>query len=583
MAGTKVAEIREAFSPEEPASWVANLWDDYNNQRDGWVREKVELGKYIFATDTTSTSNESLPWKNSTTIPKICQIRDNLHANYLSSLFPNDRWLQWLAYSEDAAVQDKAKIITAYMDNKAREGGLQDVVSLLLYDYIDYGNAFAMPSFERRFNNVEGEQVVSFIGPKAERIHPLDIVGNPQATGWDKTFKIVRSIKTMGELLTLAEDNPGQQFWLDVIQKRQDKMNMLSGFKREDFDKAIQYSVDGFGSYYEYMRSRYVEVLEFYGDYHAADGTFKRNQRITITDRSTVANQVDIPTYSGEAPIFHVGWRKRSDNIWAMGPLDNLVGMQYRLDHLENAKADAVDLAIQPPLKIIGEVEQFNWGPSAEIHIDAEGDVQELLKNLSPVIASASEMEALEMRMELYAGAPREAMGIRSPGEKTAFEVQVLDNATSRIFQSKINQFERELLEKLLNGMLEETHRNLDVPDVVRVLDDDLGAVQFINITKNDITAKGILRPVGARHFAEQANQLQNLVGVSNTPIWAETAAHRSNKEMARYLENILDIRGYTIFQPNVGVDEQKETESLMAQASEDLEVEAQVNVAGTE
>jgi hypothetical protein len=27
-----------------------------------------------------------------------------------------------------------------------------------------------------------------------------------------------------------------------------------------------------------------------------------------------------------------------------MGPLDNLVGLQYRIDHLENAKADALDL-----------------------------------------------------------------------------------------------------------------------------------------------------------------------------------------------------------------------------------------------
>jgi hypothetical protein len=40
-----------------------------------------------------------------------------------------------------------------------------------------------------------------------------------------------------------------------------------------------------------------------------------------------------------------------------MGPLDNLVGMQYRIDHLENLKADVFDLIAFPPLKIKGYVE----------------------------------------------------------------------------------------------------------------------------------------------------------------------------------------------------------------------------------
>jgi hypothetical protein len=33
--------------------------------------------------------------------------------------------------------------------------------------------------------------------------------------------------------------------------------------------------------------------------------------------------------------------------------------------------------------------------------------------------------------MEMMAGAPREAMGIRTPGEKTAFEVRAYDSCWS--------------------------------------------------------------------------------------------------------------------------------------------------------
>ena len=35
--------------------------------------------------------------------------------------------------------------------------------------------------------------------------------------------------------------------------------------------------------------------------------------------------------------------------------------------------------------------------------------------------------------MEEMAGAPKEAMGFRSPGEKTAYEVQRMENAASQV------------------------------------------------------------------------------------------------------------------------------------------------------
>ena len=91
---TKVAEIISLVGQEDGAAWVSSLWDRFNNQRREWIEEKKELRDYVFATDTRSTTNSSLPWKNSTTLPKLCQIRDNLHSNYITALFPNESWLQ---------------------------------------------------------------------------------------------------------------------------------------------------------------------------------------------------------------------------------------------------------------------------------------------------------------------------------------------------------------------------------------------------------------------------------------------------------------------------------------------------------
>lgn len=576
----KIAEVSLAMKPDSHATWVVNLWTSFSTQRDQKLNDWAELEKYIFQTDTSTTSNATLDWENTTSTPKLCNIRDNLFANYKSALFPNDKWLKWEGYTKDASKKEVAKTITSYMSNKAREGGLRSEVDKMLLNYIDYGNAFAMPSFERRHADQANQGYVpEYIGPKAVSIHPADIVFNPLADHIHNTFKIIRSVKTLGELKKLSVVEPGNEFWAEAVTRRFEKRKLMSGISRDDFNKAEQYTVDGFGNLFEYYQSEYVEILEFYGDFHNVHtGTLETNRMITIIDRDKVVRDVAIPTYSGRAPIEHVGWRRRPNNLWAMGPLDNLIGMQYRLDHLENAKADAFDLALHTPLLIQGEVEPFSWGPKTQIHMDAgDGGVSEVAKNLNAIITADSQMEKIEARMEMFAGAPREAAGFRTPGEKTALEFDSLQTAGSRMFQEKITNFEVELFEPLLNGMLEIAHRNMDGVDIIAVLDDDLGVKQFREVSKSDITAAGILRPIGARHFAEKAKELQNMVGIFSSPLGDMIRPHTSSIEMANYIEDSLDIRGYDMFRPNVAVAEQKDTQSLMNQAGEDAELEAQV------
>ena len=181
--------------------------------------------------------------------------------------------------------------------------------------------------------------------------------------------------------------------------------------------------------------------------------------------------------------------------------------------------------------------------------------------------------------MELFAGAPREAMGIRTPGEKTLGEVTQLASAAGRIFQEKITNFEIELLEPNLNDMLEMAARNMNTNDVIRVMDTDLGVEQFLSITRDDIVANGKLRPVGARHFGKQAQDMQNLMQIMNSPIGQMIAPHTSGVEMTKFVNDITGLTGYDIFRPNIAVMEQQETQRLMNQAGEDLEVEASIPV----
>lgn len=579
----KVAELRALLQSEDEASWVVNLWDKYYGQMATKRAEWSELRNYLFATDTSTTSNSTLPWKNSTTLPKLAHVRDNLHSNYISSLFPNEDWLRWEGYSQESTTQQKAQTIQAYMKNKTRECNLRNTVSRLLYDYIDTGNCFTMPIYEERYKEgPNGDKVPAYIGPNAVRISPLDIVFNPTAESFDKTFKIVRSIKSLGEIAELARAEPDNAAWALTVSRRSELRRLAGSFSKEDFDKAVAYSSDGFGSIYEYYMGDTVEILEFWGDaFNSETGLLEENIVITIVDRSFVARHEAIPGWYGGTPILHVGWRLRPDNLWAMGPLDNLVGMQYRIDHLENLKADAQDLIVQPPLKIIGNVEEFVWEPGAEIHIDEGGDVVPLTGSFAGIVNATNDIQMLEARMEQYAGAPREAMGIRTPGEKTAFEIQRLELAAGRIFQEKVSNFEINCLEPLLNWMLEMSVRNFDKAEVIKVLDEKLAISEFLTVTKEDIVANGVLRPIGARHFSARAQLLQNLTGVFAGPLAKYLEPNTSAKELTKLVEDTLGLDRFKIFQPNIAVFERAETQRTINAVSEETELQSITPIEG--
>lgn len=575
-----VAEIRGILSRETLGKRIADMWTTHNTQRAPWLAQKKELRDYVFATDTTTTSNSKLPWKNKTTLPKLCQIRDNLHANYMSALFPNDNWLKWEGHDKDSVLKAKRLAVEAYMGNKLRINGFRREIEKLLYDYIDYGNVFYDTEWVKEYttDSETGEVIPGYTGPKLVRISPNDIVFNLAASSFDDSYKITRSLKTLGELHEELDSRPEMGYNADIILKAVQVRKDLAGVGVDDLDKAAAFQVDGFGSLSEYYQSNLVEILEFEGSLHTDDGQFIKNTIITVIDRCYVIRQVPMPSWLGKSTKGHCGWRERPDNLMAMGPLDNLVGMQYRIDHLENIKADAMDLAVLPPLAISGNVEEFVWAPGEQVLIGEGGAINELGKNLNGAIGAQNEIALYEQKMEEMAGAPKQAMGIRTPGEKTAFEVQTLEMAASRIFQNKITKFEIEVVEPALNRMLELARRNMEGSDLVRVMDDDVGVANFLTLSKTDITASGKIRAVGARHFAAQAVMMQNLMGIMGSPLGQDpqVKVHFSGKGLAKMIEEMLGLERFMLYQDNVRVSEQMETAGLADQAQEDLEVAGQ-------
>ncbi len=577
MAGTTI-DLQTMIDPHGLAEDIADRWTQWHNARRTKIEEWKELRNYIYATDTRTTSNSKLPWTNSTTTPKLTQIADNLHANYFSALFPQKRWFRFEAHDEDSDVKSKRDVIQAYMENKIRQSDFVDTTSKLINDYIQYGNCFATVEFVRDYTEYEdGERAVNYVGPKLVRISPFDICFNPLASSFGESPKIVRTMMSMGELARKIEETVDNAYLNQIFEKMVANRAAVSG-NDVDIDKSHAFTADGFTNLNEYYESNFVELMTFYGDIYDADTkVFHKNRVITIVDRAYVIYNEQNPSWLGKSPIYHAGWRERPDNLYAMGPLDNLVGMQYRIDHLENLKADVFDQIAYPIIKIRGDVEDFDFEPAARIYMGEEGDVGYLAPDPTALNADF-QIQNLEAKMEMMAGAPREAMGIRSAGEKTAFEVQQLMTAAGRIFQHKTAHFERVFLEPILNGMIEAARRNMDYADTIRVLNEDSGVFFFEEITKEDIMANGKIVPMGARHFAERAQRVQNLTQLYQIKLADPTVAiHLSGKEFARILAD--ELGEPALFGDNVTVSEQLETQRITTEAEVQYEEEQDIAI----
>jgi len=584
----KVLELHNVIIPDQLATRLTEKWLEWDLLRNVKKNDWEEVRRYAYATDTTQTTNSSLPWKNKTTVPKLCQIRDNLYANYTATLFPKRKYLEWEANDKDSNSAQKRDAITNYMDWVISQPSFKHEIDKVVLDFIDFGNCFATvewadlrveqgnpieahwpspsPGIVHRDPPGSSKTQAGYIGPVIRRINPLDIVMNPTAENFQQSPKLIRSIISLGELrdfLQRLSSDENREEYERLYEYLKDIRYHARTFQGDWIQRDHLYSMDGFSSFRAYLLSDFVEVLTFYGDwYDYVNDVFEKNRVIMVLDRHKLIGNKPNPSWFGYPPIFHVPWRKKQDNLWGMGPLDNLVGMQYRLDHVENMKADVFDLVTYPVQKVKGFVEDFIWQPGEKIFIGDEGDVELLVPDVAALNANL-EIQHLEDTMETMAGAPKEAMGFRSPGEKTKYEVQRLESAASRIFQNKIKQFEEQMLEPLLNAMLELARRNMTGSTTIKVFDDEFKTASFQELSVEDITGIGRIVPVASRHFAEQAELVQNLTNLTGSQLWQTVAPHFSSIKLAKLVEEVLDLEEYELVLPFVALSEQAEAQQF--------------------
>jgi hypothetical protein len=588
MSASESISVDDLFANKDVvAEDIAALYMKWRDAKAPHTERVKEVTQQVYATSTRETSNDALPWSNSTHIPKITQVKDLLEANYLDALMPNEGWFSFYGESADEVSKAKRDKIESYLKAKHRNRRFRQTVSQLLSDWVLTGNCFAQVSYitEKKKNLMTGADEVVYAGPQVDRISPYDIVFNPLAKSFYDSPKIVRTIKAIADIERDILENPSLKYEEAILAEIKSVRNKYHGIKDNtaDIAKSTQLEFDGFGNIDQYLESGYVEILEFYGDiYDRNTQTTYLNHVITVVDRSYVIRNQPLNTWTGRPHIYHCGWRKRPDNLWAMGPLDNLVGMQYRINHLENARADAFDDMLDPDIIIEGDVDVVRHGASTHYYIPEAGSGRVAYLHPDTTVLQADfQIQQLENRMELYAGAPREAMGIRTAGEKTAFEVETLTNAAGKFFQHKITQFEEEFLEHLLNAEIEVSRVDMDVADTVKTIDED-GVSLFIEVTRDDLKTNGRLVPMGARHYAERAKLVQTITRLAQS-FDQEALLHVSSIDYARALVTASGADVAIPVRPYVRISERAEAAQLQNVAAQQVQEHMMTPATGAE
>lgn len=596
MSGADSADFDSIFQYKDSmAEEIGNMWLTLNAARTQVRTRWQETSQFLYATSTQETVNANVGgvssdsddestqgWSHTTHVPHLTNIADGLSANYMAATMPNENFFDYIGEDEEATSKSLRNLVESYLRTKHRHSGFRNVYRRLVDDFVQYGNCFAQVYYDRQIVSQNGANRQAYTGPRVMRISPYDIVFNAVASSFENSPKIIRSLKSMGELMREVEEQPDSAFDRAAIQKMLDVRSHLEQVSYEDFDKYFQLTYDGYGSASQYFSSGHVEVLDFYGDiYDFSTNTFYKNYWITVVDKQFIIQRSEAPTWDGRPLIFHAGWRTRPDNIWAMGPLDNLVGMQYLINHLENARADMFDQMLAPTRVIVGDVERVDINPGkpgGEYHITSgEGSVSNLLPDTT-VLNADLQIQNKMAQMEQFAGSPREELGIRTPGEKTLGEVQQLHQSASKLFKNKAMDLET-FLEKILNAEIEVARRNPDIADLVPVIGDD-GVKDFVTITPADIKSNGKLVPIGVRHFERKQKAVANFQlmqqAIAQDPLVMQ---HFSSVKLAEIFEELMDMDIAHVVQPYIRVAEQKRLAALQNAAQTQLENEDAVDV----
>jgi len=547
---------------------IAGYWEEWNSSRTTAMALWAEIDNYLLATDTSMLEGGD-NFDHKTHLPILSELHEDLLAIVYSTMFPHEDWLGWKGFEINAITKQLRGKLQSYIKQCHALSGFNIQMRKVIDDLVRYGNCFAQAYYKNDTTDTDEGYVSGYSGAAVKRISPFDIVFNPTATDFEKTPKIIRSLVSVGELLEFLEGISDEDKVITPEEVESLLKRRTGGFRDyAERYKEKQYTPQGFGSLDEYYSSGYVELLWFYGDIlDEVETKVYKKRCIVIVDKDTVV----LDKQEIKSSVFKGGWTARPDNLWSQGPLDKVVGINYMINHRENGKNDAIDKFIYPDRSYVGDVEEiYDEVTGHTKYIMPEGGSVSDIRPDSTVLTFDNQIMMHRDLARTSARLPQQLAGFRTAGEKTATEVQSLNDGAFRGFINKVSQVEEDLLEPLIQAEMRIAKDNFS--SIIKVLEEDEeGVLLTSSITEEDLSANGKLLPMGSRRFSRQLQQLQGLTQLTNTNISQMVAPHINTYNLAKTVESLYGFDKYAFIKKFAAVDENLEMQEKQMVAEQEM------------
>jgi len=547
---------------------IAGYWEEWNSSRTTAMALWAEIDNYLLATDTSMLEGGD-NFDHKTHLPILSELHEDLLAIVYSTMFPHEDWLGWKGFEINAITKQLRGKLQSYIKQCHALSGFNIQMRKVIDDLVRYGNCFAQAYYKNDTTDTDEGYVSGYSGAAVKRISPFDIVFNPTATDFEKTPKIIRSLVSVGELLEFLEGISDEDKVITPEEVESLLKRRTGGFRDyAERYKEKQYTPQGFGSLDEYYSSGYVELLWFYGDIlDEVETKVYKKRCIVIVDKDTVV----LDKQEIKSSVFKGGWTARPDNLWSQGPLDKVVGINYMINHRENGKNDAIDKFIYPDRSYVGDVEEiYDEVTGHTKYIMPEGGSVSDIRPDSTVLTFDNQIMMHRDLARTSARLPQQLAGFRTAGEKTATEVQSLNDGAFRGFINKVSQVEEDLLEPLIQAEMRIAKDNFS--SIIKVLEEDEeGVLLTTSITEEDLSANGKLLPMGSRRFSRQLQQLQGLTQLTNTNISQMVAPHINTYNLAKTVESLYGFDKYAFIKKFAAVDENLEMQEKQMVAEQEM------------
>jgi len=559
MAGESATSLQSISTDTDKAAFITQLWMQWDRDREGAISNWREVESYRYATNTGQLENVSNSFTHSTHIPVVATIAQDLEAIILQVVMPHEDWFTFQPMDLNAARTEQRTAILSYLKDRHSLNGLVNEVSKLRTDLITTGNSFSQVIHV----DESTEDRSGYIGPKVKRISPYDIAFDPTGSTFSDAPKIIREVISLGELFKRGKNGVFPQ---DVV-TRILKERAFGATSDGNDDKNEQYVPRGFGTYQQYLTSGYVELLWFYGDiYDSVTMELHESRMIVVADQDELLLDQEIQTADGKPFIFQAVWEKLPDNLWGMGPLENIIGLNYQINHRENSKSEGLDRTIYPDKVYQGDVEEMYDEDTGQVtYLAPEGGGVSDLAISTQFLNADLHIDRLNHAARQAARLPSDLTGFRSQGEKTLGEVTALTDGGMRGFIDKAADFEINMLEPILKAEIELAVTHFGSSMLVPTKTES-GFLSMITLTKEDLSVNGLLVPRGARRFARKNQLLANLTQLSQTPLAQVALAHTSGKAAAALMAELLEVQDTGLFEDFAQITEQGEAQQLLNQ-----------------